>query len=285
MKKIKLLMLSLIAVAFFGCEKDDANVNTVFDNVNGQTLISFASNASNLAVVIGGTGTVDVVVEVSTISPSDRTVTVAIDPESTAATENYTLSSNTVTIPANTYAGVLTINGVDNSVEVDTKTIIINMESTSVESVLGATTHTVNMFQVCPVGSTFMVGDYLLTDNGAENFGIDVLVTISVDPEESTNRTFVTSFLPNTGVARDVDVVITLGCNLFNLNTIDIDVTCDTDNPDIGFLIGNAGTANNSSYDEFVPEPVGFVHTVNYLQDIESDCGPAIITNFTLTKQ
>ena len=276
MKNIRIAILSLVALAFFGCDQDDT-INTIFDNVNGQSLVAFAASSSDLAVVIDGTGTVDVQIEVSTVSDSDRTVTVSIDEESTAAAENYSLVSNSVTIPAGAYSGLLTINGVDNSVEPQAETIILNIQDTTANnpSFTSGQQHTVNIFQVCPVPETYLVGDYLLTDNGNENFGIDVPVTISVGDEES-QRTFVATFLPNTGVAQDVDVVITLGCNFFNLSTIDINVTCTQVT---GYVIGSAG-ANNSMYDLADDTFV----TVNYLEDLEADCGPTVVQNFTLTK-
>nr|WP_321236021.1 hypothetical protein [uncultured Psychroserpens sp.] len=282
MKNIKITILSLLVVAFFGCDQDD-NINTTFNNVSGQSLVAFAGASSDLAVVIDATGTVDVQIQVSTVSDSDRTVTVAVDEESTAAAENYSLVSNMVTIPAGQYSGFLTINGVDNSVEPQAETIILNITDTTASnpSITSNSQHTVNIFQICPVPETFLVGDYLLTDNGNENFGIDVPVTISVDPNEPTNRLFTATFLPNTGVARDVDVVLTLGCNFFNLGLIDINVTCTQVT---GYTIGNAGTSN-SMYDTNVPETAGFVHTVNYLEDLEADCGPTVVQNFTLTKQ
>ncbi|WP_204347118.1 DUF1735 domain-containing protein [Psychroserpens algicola] len=280
MKNIKITILSLIVVAFFGCDQDD-NINTVFDNVNGQSLVAFAAASSDLAVVIDGTGTVDVQIEVSTVSDSDRTVTVSVDESSTAATENYALASNMVTIPAGSYSGLLTINGVDVSVEPQAETIVLNIEDTTASnpSFTSNQQHTVNIFQICPVPSDYLVGDYILTDNGNGNFGQNVPVTISVDPDEATNRTFVAEFLPGTGVARDVDVVLTLGCNFFNLNTIDINVTCTQVT---GYVIGGAG-ASNSMYD-LDNDDVGTVHTVNYLEDLEADCGPTVVQNFTLTK-
>jgi hypothetical protein len=279
MKNIKIAILSLVVVAFFGCDQDD-NINTTFDNVNGQSLVAFAGSSSDLAVVIDGTGTVNVQIEVSTVSDADRTVTVSVDEESTAAAENYSLVSNSVTIPAGSYSGLLTINGVDNSVEPQAETILLNIQdSTANNAVLSTTQHTVNIFQVCPVPGDFLVGSYLLTDNGNENFGIDVPVTISVVDGEPTQRTFVATFLPNTGVARDVDVVLTLGCNFFNLSTIDINVTCTQVT---GYVIGSAGSSN-SMYD-LDDDSVGTVHVVNYLEDLEADCGPTVVQNFTLTK-
>ncbi|WP_460217962.1 hypothetical protein [Psychroserpens sp. MEBiC05023] len=277
MKKIKIAVLSLMVAAFFGCDKDD-NINTTFNNTSGQSLVAFAGTSSDLAVVIDGTGTVDVQIEVSTVSDSDRTVTVSVDETSSAAAENYSFVSNMVTIPAGSYSGILTINGVDNSVEPQAETIILNIQdSNASNATLSPVQHTVNIFQVCPVPSDYLVGDYLLTDNGNENFGIDVPVTVTVDPSEPTNRLFTATFLPNTGVAADVEVVITLGCNFYNVGTVDINVTCTQVT---SYLITGAG-ASNSMYD--LNDDT--VHTVNYLEDPEADCGPAIVQNFTLTKQ
>nr|WP_321231827.1 DUF1735 domain-containing protein [uncultured Psychroserpens sp.] len=278
MKNIKITILSLLVVAFFGCDQDD-NINETFNSVSGQSLVAFAGPSSNLAVVIDGTGTVDVEIQVSTVSDSDRTVTVAVDEESTAAAENYTLVSNMVTIPAGSYSGMLTINGVDNSVEPQAETIILNITDTTASnpSITSNSQHTVNIFQICPVPETYLVGEYLLTDNGNGNFGTDVPVTITVDPDEPTNRLFTAEFLPGTGVAQDVGAVLTLGCNFYSLGTIDINVTCTQVT---SYIIGSAG-ASNSMYD--LADDT--VHTVNYLEDLEADCGPTIVQNFTLTKQ
>nr|WP_321235714.1 DUF1735 domain-containing protein [uncultured Psychroserpens sp.] len=278
MKKIKIAILSLLVAAFFGCDQDD-NINTTFNNVSGQSLVAFAGPSSNLAVVIDGTGTVDVQIEVTTVSDSDRTVTVSIDESSTAAAENYSFASNMVTIPAGQYSGFLTINGVDNSVEPQAETIVLNIqESNANNATLSLIQHTVNIFQICPVPSDYLVGDYILTDSNG-NFGVNVPVTISVDPSESTNRLFVAAFLPGSSVETDVQVVLTLGCNFFNLGTVDINVTCTQVT---SFIIGSAG-ASNSMYD-LNDDEVGTVHTVNYLEDVEADCGPSSIQNFTLTK-
>jgi len=250
----------------------------VFDSVNGETLVTFGVNASNLQVIIDDAGSVDIPINVTTSATVDRTVSISVDTESsTANPENYTVPA-TMVIPANEYIGTLTVTGVDNSVETAVETIVLKFDSVE-GGIVSPNVHTVSIFQICPTPETYMVGDYLLTDNGNGNFGADVPVTISVDADDPNKRTFVAEFLPGTGVAQDVDVYLRLICNTIFLEEIDINVTCNQGTPDL-YKITTAGS-QSSSYDLSDDTLI----TVNYLEDPDADCGPAVIQNFTLTKQ
>nr|WP_321225195.1 hypothetical protein [uncultured Psychroserpens sp.] len=267
-----IIKLFIVVLLFASCEETQP---VIFDPGSGQTLATFGAASSNLQVIIDDSGSTDVTVNITTVSSMDRTVSVSVDESSSANPENYTVPSSVV-IPAGEFSGILTVTGIDNSVETDVETIILNLESVE-GGIVSQGSHTISIFQVCPVPADYLVGDYLLTDNGNGNFGVDVPVTISIPEDDSNARIFVAEFLPGTGVARDVDVRINLVCNTFLFQTIDINVTCTQVT---SYVIGSAG-ADSSEYDlgddQFV--------TVNYLEDVEADCGDTLVQNITLTKQ
>jgi hypothetical protein len=271
MKKIALLLIGFLFIV--SCEETEP---TLF---NGETFVSFLSNASDLPVTIDDVGSVAVRVSVTTLASVDRTLAVEVSTSSSADPQNYTVPP-TVTIPANEYFADIQVTGVDNSVEITPETIILSLGGIDGGTV-SSTTHTISIFQVCPVPTDYLVGDYSLTDFGNGNFGTDVPVTISIPTDEDgdlieTQRTFVAVFLPATGVAREVNVILDLVCNTVFLREIDINVTCTQDT---SYLITSAGS-QSSSYDV---SDDSFLE-VNYLEDPEADCGPAVIQNFTLTR-
>jgi hypothetical protein len=269
---IKLLM---VVVLFAACDDTES---VVFDSVNGQTLASFGASSSDLQVIINESGEREVQVNLTTQSSVDRTVIIGVDEASTASAENYTVP-NQVVIPAGSFIGNFTVSGIDNSVETDKETIIINLVSVE-GGLVSSSVHTVSLFQVCPVPVEYMIGTYILTDNttnATPNFLTDEVVTLSVPDGDVNARTFVATILPTTGVARAADVTLSLSCNQFLLNTVDINVTCDTSDPDVGFLLG-------SSFGSFYDLEDDLVLEVNYTEDVQSDCGPAALVSFTLTK-
>ena len=281
MKKTKILLLSLILVSFFACDKDDANVNNVYDNVNGQTLISFQGNSSDLAVTIDDVGSVDITVEASTVSSSDRTVSISIDPESTANPENYSLSSTTITIPANEYFGSVTINGVDNSVDTTAETIILNIDSTSEASTLGTSTHTVNIFQVCPVPSDYFVGSYLIEqmtpqiDGYSLSHGSVVEVYIPAGAS-STVRAFQTEAYITYCSGSFFEFRVNMVCNEFIVPSQNTTCACGN------FSDWWSAATTPDTYDIGAGDDVLFV---TFTDDTQADCGTPAQTQYRFTKQ
>jgi hypothetical protein len=102
MKNIFKLFLTLSVVfAFTSCEQD----LITFDADNGQTAISFASTAVTVGVC---EPTVDLAVESTTQSSSDRTYSVSVNAASTAVPAEYTVG-NSVTIPAGQHIGTIPV--------------------------------------------------------------------------------------------------------------------------------------------------------------------------------
>lgn len=258
---------------FTSCEETQSPIYDSNTTDSTQILAYFNKTSVDLGILINETGSVTVKVGSSTLSSQDRVVSISIVEESTtAAPETYTVPL-TVTIPANSYFGDLVIDGVDDGVEITPETLTLKLDSFD-NGVVSSEELEVSIFQVCPIPATYLVGDYLLSDSNG-NFGTNVPVTLSIDPDDSTSRIFTAEFLPGSGVERDVDVVLNLKCFFFVIDDVDINVQC-TGPP---YIITQAGS-NNSMYDLDVDN----VHTVNYTEDPESSCSATSLQFFTLTK-
>jgi len=102
MKNIfKFLAIALFVGTFVSCDED----LIVFDAENGQTALSFAATSFNLSIPTEGL-TVEVPVQSTTSSASDRTFTVTVD-LATGGSGEYTIG--TITIPANSFLGTLSV--------------------------------------------------------------------------------------------------------------------------------------------------------------------------------
>tara|TARA_Y100000815_G_scaffold87695_1_gene76411 strand:+ start:22228 stop:23127 length:900 start_codon:yes stop_codon:yes gene_type:complete len=161
-KVIKFLVLST-AIIFASCEDVEPTVFNGADSSN-PTLIGFSRDSYNLEVERDGTGSVDVVVNTTTLSTSARTYTVTVnvtDAENAAIPETFTVPA-TVTIPANEYQGILTITGVDNGlVDSNARLFTITLSGFTNESV-DSDTSTVRIYEVCNIEAEF-TGTYQVT--------------------------------------------------------------------------------------------------------------------------
>ncbi|WP_420574703.1 hypothetical protein [Kordia sp.] len=275
MKKIVILFIGALFM-FTSCEETESPIYDSNTTDSSQILAYFSRTSADLGILVDQTGQLIVPIGSSTLSGQDRTVTISVVADaSTADPVTYSLPSS-VTIPANSYFGDLVIDGFDNGVETTPETLTLKLDSFD-NGVVSTQQLEISIFQVCPIPATYLVGNYLLTDSDG-NFGVDVPVNLSIDPDDDTARIFTAEFLPGTGVARDVDVVLNLKCFLYIIDDVDINVTCQQGGP--GFIITEAG-ANNSAYD--LADDT--VHTVNYTSDPLGSCGAASTQNFTLTKQ
>lgn len=119
MKKLTyLLMLSVFMVVFTSCEEDDdVSLNYV----------DFQGVSPSVIIDIDGSTTQDVVVYTSTTSGSDRTFNISVDEASTAAAGSYTVPSS-VTVPAGSNEGILTIALADVDLGIGVNELILNIE-------------------------------------------------------------------------------------------------------------------------------------------------------------
>lgn len=144
------ILFAGVALVLSSCEEE----RTVYDPVSGQTVASFSTTSVNMGVPTEGTS-VDIEVTASTQSDSDRTITVEVDPASTASADQYTISSTS--IPAGEFSGVITVQGnFDALPEEGARQLILNITdvSNSNDLTFGAGTVTISLFRQCETAPT-----------------------------------------------------------------------------------------------------------------------------------
>lgn len=147
--KLGVLFVGL-ALVFSSCEEEQV----VYDPVSGQTLASFSTSSINMGVPTEGTS-VDVTVTASTESATERTISVEVDPASTATPDQYTITSSV--IPAGEFAGVITVQGnFDALPEEGTTQLILNLTdvSNSNDLTFGTETVSISLFRQCDMAPT-----------------------------------------------------------------------------------------------------------------------------------
>lgn len=191
MKKLAYILVGVLILS--SCDEHE---NELYDNVNGSTLIGFNRSSIDVPVDIDTDNfsrTLDVTVSVSTISDVERSYTVSVlADDSTVDASNYQLPAN-VTIPANSYNGTFTIGFQDATLETEAEilTLALDGADAAFDSPV-----TLSVFQVCPIPSDYMIGDYEISDNeivfNGTNFTTRT-VTIS-EGDSATSREFVTDW-------------------------------------------------------------------------------------------
>lgn len=272
MKKIKFILAMVCIAGITSCEDFE---NKVFDNVNGKTLASFGSLTYDLPITINATGSADLQVNVTTVSDVDRTFDIAVDlANSTAVVGSYAVPTS-VTIPAGQYSGTLTLTGTDVAgVETTPETLTLNIVSGEGTAVGPATV--VSVFQICPVPSTYMVGQYQIT-NLVSRFGRALIETkvATITAPSPTTRAFSNKLLGGTS---DSNVVLSLICNEIIFTQVSSTLQCTAGN-----LIQYGPATNNSTYD--VTDDSLFL--VNYNFDITNSCAASPTqtnSSFIMTK-
>jgi hypothetical protein len=229
MKKYLIYTMAL-AFALVSCEEEPL----VYDNKNlNESLLSFERSSADLSVLLGsGSETYDAVVEVSTVSNADRVFDVTVVTEESTASPAFYSVGNSVTIPAGSYEGVLTITGNDIPSLTPSATTIV-LELSQIDNVVFENQRsTISIFKVCPVPEDFLVGAYdviplsntsstafagsgfVSNVTGPDGLGTS-LVTLEVG-DTQTQRTFQAKlFVRASSASRKV--TLSLVCNQINL--------------------------------------------------------------------
>lgn len=184
----KIIFRTLLLVAFISLSSCEENENPVFDNVNGQTMLRFVTSSATLPVEPTGVTSQDIEVHVTTVSDSDRTVTLEVDASSTATTDQYTI--NDIVIPAGQYSGTGSIIGnYANLPSSGSVALVVKMTGVSGgTSTQENATYTLTLERFCPL----VIADFYGTYNQARsfnNFGNETATgdaTISAGPAAGT---------------------------------------------------------------------------------------------------
>nr|WP_321231609.1 hypothetical protein [uncultured Psychroserpens sp.] len=277
MKKIKITVLSLLVAAFFGCDQDD-NINTTFDAINGQTLVSFAGVGTSLSVLIDDTGSVDVPVEVSTSSSTDRNVSFTVvteDDATTALPANYMLPASIV-IPANSFVGTMTVTGIDDdNLGTAAETLTLMITDIDGGGTINSTPFVISIFQVCPVPETFLTGAYLMEQTSVLVDGPTLSTgTITNITADGSSRTFDTFNYPDYCTTNN-PFTFNLVCNEINVPTQRSNCACG-DGTDWFTQPTVAESYDLADDTEFF---------LTFTDDTQSNCNVPVQTTYKFTKQ
>ena len=159
MKKIKLFSALLALVIFTACNKDDDNINNTYHPDNGQLGVGFTTSGTSVSIKPTG-AVVTLGVQATLTSASIRNFDVSVNDElSTGSAGHYSIGN--ITIPANSYDGVLTVNLMDDGTLVDgvSYNLVLDLDLPEGVAVHTSKTSTIkyNKYQIC--------NDYTLTIN------------------------------------------------------------------------------------------------------------------------
>nr|WP_299381174.1 hypothetical protein [Allomuricauda sp.] len=266
---MKKYIISFIAACtlLVSCEQD----RLIFDQ--NQTFVKFEQSNVDLPIIIDGTGSIEVTVNVSSISNSERSIDLEIiQEETTAEAASYTVGS--LVVPANSYSGTLTIDGVDNNVTTEPKTLVVGVPNNA--DFASDRNLTISIFQVCPVDEALFTGMYLIEEIVAVPFGPGLQ---SGDVVEITanglTRTFNSINFPNF-CSVPIPFSFNLVCNEFVVPLQDTNCHCGD-----GTNYWGPSTIGNTTYDITDDS----VFEVNFTNDVQSNCASPTQTTYRFTKQ
>ena len=282
MKKLIIPFLLVMTLVFQSCEETQS---PIYDG--SQTLAYFPSASATLEVLINETGEITVPVSASTLSTSDRTVSVTVNAGGTTATAGQYSFNGSVTIPANEYSGSFVVTGIDDGLTTAGVTLSLSTESISDGGVGSPRTLDITIVEICPVDPTFAVGDYTLNHIGggipaagfAPTMGDGVTVTL-VPGTASTERVFNVKFYPTFGFANPpVDFSFNLVCEATTVNGI---INNGVSGVGCGSSIPMGPSANAGTYSAADDTTM----TLIFIEDVEgASCGTEAETTVRLTKQ
>jgi hypothetical protein len=274
-------IIKLIIVCLFMSSCGDEEL-VIYDPATGQTLAFFDSSTTTLEIEINNSNTATIEVGVSTISSSDRTLTISIDPSSTATPAMYSFNSS-VTILANEYFGTINFTGIDDGLTSEGATLTLNIDPIA-GGIISSQNHTVNLIEICPVATTFAIGMYTLDfvsgGVGAAGFAPALGTGIAVDVINgagTTERTFNVKCYPSFGFSNapaDFSFNLVCGTTISN-GLVDGQISGVGCGGSIAFGPSGAGTYT-------VGDDTNI--TLVFAEDTAEICGSVATTTYTLTK-
>lgn len=259
----------LVCVLLVSCEQDPV----IFDQ--SQTLIEFENTELNLFVEPEGTGSVTASLTVSSSSESERSFSVSlIADETTADPESYSFAS-TIVVPANSYIGTLTINGVDNNVEIAPKPLVLRINEGDDFLVGPDNELNVNVRIGCAIDETLFTGSYLIEQTSTFLAGPSLSHNTVIELKSNgLERSFETFNFPNFCSITNT-FVFNLVCNEFLVPFQFNNCNCNDGVDYFGPAIAN-GIYDVNDDSEF---------TIIFTEDTKEECGAKGQTSYRFIKQ
>ncbi len=138
MKKYLILFLAGVALFLQGCSNDD--------DFTPPNYVTFEANELSFTVNQNSSESFDVTVYTANETSSDRTFTVMVDEASSINSEDYSVPA-TVTVPANSNEGTLTLEITDNTIADAGETLVLAFEGK--EGLFLGEPLTINVLKLC----------------------------------------------------------------------------------------------------------------------------------------
>ena len=160
----KLVYIIAFMVLAVSC---DRNTGAIYDVENGVALAAFNRTVQTFPVDDSGNSVTEIIVGVTTASDTDRSISVSVDPSSTAAPGEYTIDPASLVIPAGEFVARVRLQGnFENIPETGQTQVVLNLDSVDGaildDPVTGRLTHRVNLFRFCPLQTVSFLLDCTL---------------------------------------------------------------------------------------------------------------------------
>lgn len=199
---MKNFIITLLAfVALVGCSAED---QAKYDE--SQAFVAFKSNLYDLKVPINSSNTVDLVLQASNKVSTARTYNVEIIAAETDANPATYSFPATFTIPADSYTGVLTVTGTDNSlVDANVKKLTLKITGFGGNESFDKDIVVVNIVEFCAVDINAFTGLFNATSWWAgsgineiiQGPSANTLAIVDFFDDDAVNPDFVITFDPN----------------------------------------------------------------------------------------
>ena len=274
---MKKIIYSLLAIALvFSCQDQDDHGVTVNDYNGLENVTYFTSGTSATYFVSPGSGNFNITIGSTGVTSVDRTYEIVVDASSTAVSGvEYSLPSTSVTIPAGSYFGDLSVQGIPDGATEAGSTLVLSLSGgDSMES----SSFTLSIVKSCPLEADF-TGSYLIEqitpyidgptlDDGA------VVTVYTIDGGNQFQRGFLT--------ANFTDYCNTPNEFIFELNCgsvlVPTDQSCNCSCAG-NYFFGAPDVPSTYTYNDDT------VFELTFTDDVTNDCGADAQTTYRFTKQ
>lgn len=264
----KYLLILITCITIFSCKDSD---DFSQENYSGDSYSFFQVDNPEF-VVSPSNNSFDVVVGSTVLSSSDRTYTVSVDPATTAVSgTDFVISSNSVTIPAGEYFGVLSVTSDVQTVNPDGSTLVLNLDDDASFS----NKVSILIKKECPVSSSLFTGNYLIEQTSdlldGPTLADGAVVEVVAD---GLNRKFLTTNYPQY-CSTLYEFVFKLDCGITIVPTQDNACACADGS---GWF---SAAEDNFTYD--INDDSEF--SIAFQDDTNEDCAAVATTTYKFTKQ
>jgi len=271
MKKILVLLITLLTIS--SCETEDSQKA---ENFNGPTTTYFVEGSASTYFVSQVSVPFLIKIGSTSISSSDRTYSIQVDPASTAIEGvDFSLVSNTATIPSGEYFGAVAVQGIFEGTTPVGSTLILKISG---EDAMVNNKYTLTLVQACPLEADF-TGDYLIEELTPYVDGPTLDTGTVVEVYKISGSEFKRGFMSANYVlycSTPKEFIFELKCG-----NVTIPAPGNQSNCSCGGNLYFTNPTTPSTYD--LADDSYF--EVTFTNDAYNDCGAPVQTTYSFTKQ